>query len=75
MLRLYIISNDSLVDSKFLGELDLAGCTCKMVIEKDLQFGILITQSDPEEPVTTLNAQSFADQKHWYSLCVLIKRI
>ena len=49
--------------SGFLGDLDLAGCSAKMIIEKDQQYGIVITNSDGTK--TSLNADSFASQKHW----------
>jgi hypothetical protein len=58
------------IDSSFLGEMDLAGCSAKMVIDKDQAFGIHIKPSEADVEGTAFNAASFADQKHWYAVIV-----
>jgi len=53
-----------LPDSGYLGETDLAGASCKMKIDADQMHGIQITAGNGD--LIHLNADSHADQKHWY---------
>lgn len=53
-------------DNDYLGETDLVGATCKMTIEASHRFGIELNCQQTLGNILQFNAESHAEQKHWY---------